>query len=60
MQFADRSAIITGAASGIGCAIASRLAAEGVQLSLADLDHDRLCATAKAIGSNADVFRSRR
>ncbi|MEU5979722.1 SDR family NAD(P)-dependent oxidoreductase [Streptomyces sp. NPDC047315] len=39
-EFAGRVALVTGAASGIGLAIARRLAAGGAAVSLADLDED--------------------
>jgi NAD(P)-dependent dehydrogenase (short-subunit alcohol dehydrogenase family) len=37
-QLRDRVAVVTGAASGIGRALAGRFAAEGMKLSLADVD----------------------
>lgn len=37
-RFHDRVAVVTGAASGIGAAGASRLAAEGAAVILADID----------------------
>lgn len=46
-----RSAIITGAASPIGTAIARRLDAEGVRLMLGDLDGDRVAALAAELGA---------
>ncbi|MCU1644072.1 MAG: pldh-t [Nocardia sp.] len=49
-----RIALVTGAASGIGKAIAQRLAAEGACVVLADLDGDKATAVAAEIGS-ADV-----
>lgn len=47
-KFADRTAVITGAASGIGAALAQGLAARGCRLALADIDReglDRVAAT---------------
>jgi NAD(P)-dependent dehydrogenase (short-subunit alcohol dehydrogenase family) len=41
-----RTAIVTGAASGIGLAIAEAFVAEGVQVAMADIDRDRLTAHA--------------
>ena len=40
--FASQTALITGAASGLGTAIARRLAAEGVRLALLDRDGEQL------------------
>ena len=51
---ATRIALITGAASGIGKAIATRLAAEGACVVIADLDAGKAAAAAAEIG-NADV-----
>ncbi len=51
---AGRIALVTGAASGIGKAIATRLAAEGACVVIADLDLAKAQATAQEIGT-ADV-----
>ncbi|GAB4010174.1 SDR family oxidoreductase [Spirosoma migulaei] len=42
MRFKDKVAIVTGGASGIGLAVAKRLASEGARLVLADLHEDAL------------------
>ena len=51
---ATRIALVTGAASGIGKAIATRLAAEGACVVIADLDLEKAQAAAAEIG-NTDV-----
>jgi len=51
---ATRIALVTGAASGIGKAIATRLAAEGACVVIADLDAEKAAAAAEEIG-NTDV-----
>jgi len=57
-----KTAVVTGAASGIGHALALRLAREGMRLVLADVDRRRLKEVASALpGSLAvptDVSRS--
>src|SRR5690349_16878787 len=50
-RFADRVAIVTGAAQGIGAATARRLASEGARVAVVDLDADRSAATADEIKS---------
>ena len=55
-EFADQVAIITGAASGLGFAIAKRLAAGGAQVALCDRDIASLRAAAESIGKQASIF----
>jgi meso-butanediol dehydrogenase/(S,S)-butanediol dehydrogenase/diacetyl reductase len=50
---AQRSAMITGAARGIGRAIAARLAADGLAVSVADLPGPELERTARELGALA-------
>ncbi len=50
---ATRVALVTGAASGIGKAIATRLAAEGACVVIADLDLEKAQAAASEIGAGS-------
>ncbi|MGB2571241.1 3-oxoacyl-ACP reductase FabG [Micromonospora citrea] len=62
-RFADRIAVVTGGAQGIGGATAHRLAAEGAAVAVVDLDADRSQAVAdeivaaggRALGIGCDV-----
>ena len=56
IRFDAKTAIVTGAASGIGLAIAQQLAASGARIVLADLEHDKTEAAADAIGHGALAF----
>jgi len=48
-EFADRVAVVTGAASGIGRAMAGRFAAEGMRVVLADVERDALDRAARQL-----------
>jgi NAD(P)-dependent dehydrogenase (short-subunit alcohol dehydrogenase family) len=55
-DLSGRTALITGAASGIGAALARALAARGMRLGLVDVDGDRLAKVAEALpGAVAEV-----
>src|SRR6185369_2716021 len=49
-SFTDRVVVVTGAASGIGRALACELAADGARLALADVDAEGLRETAALAG----------
>jgi len=53
-DFRDKTAVITGAASGIGLALAQRAAREGMRLVLADIEGEKLKAAAATLGVAAD------
>ncbi|MCC6943991.1 MAG: SDR family oxidoreductase [Thermomicrobiales bacterium] len=53
MGFEGKRALVTGSAKGIGAAIATRLAAEGANVAIADIDAGRAAETASAIGARA-------
>jgi NAD(P)-dependent dehydrogenase (short-subunit alcohol dehydrogenase family) len=55
-DFDGRAAVITGGASGIGLALAHRLAGEGMKLVLADIEEPALAAAADELrGAGAEV-----
>ena len=52
MKLKDKSAIVTGAASGIGKDIARVYAREGAKVAIADLNKDAAEAAANEIGAS--------
>lgn len=53
MRFANRTAIVTGGASGIGAAFVRRFVAEGGAVMIADLDGERAAALSDELGERA-------
>ena len=53
MKLANKVAVVTGAAGGIGKAIAKAFIAEGARVAIADLKAEAAEATAKELGNNA-------
>ncbi|HEY1433992.1 MAG TPA: SDR family NAD(P)-dependent oxidoreductase [Thermoanaerobaculia bacterium] len=60
MQLADKIAIVTGGARGIGTGIARCLAAEGARVALIDIDGPDAEAMAAALGGRRSVSRPTR
>ncbi|HEY4155688.1 MAG TPA: SDR family NAD(P)-dependent oxidoreductase, partial [Puia sp.] len=54
--FKDQVAIITGAASGIGKAIAKKLSEKGIYLALFDLKQEALLELKEQIGGNCELY----
>ena len=55
LDFSNRTAVVTGGATGIGLAIAQRLAASGARVALWDRDAARLASAQSALGKGTVV-----
>ena len=56
VTFRDQVALVTGAASGLGLAIAGRLAREGVRLALLDANMERLQQVRQQIAGDCELY----
>ena len=57
MRLENKTALVTGAGSGIGQCIAATYAREGARVALADIDFDAAKSAARTIGNNAIAMR---
>jgi NAD(P)-dependent dehydrogenase (short-subunit alcohol dehydrogenase family) len=55
-RFRDRVAVVTGAASGIGLALAARFAAEGMKVVMADIEAGALAEAAEGVRGKAPAL----
>ncbi len=55
-QFKDQVAVVTGAASGIGLAVAKKLQTEGATIAMLDLNEAALEEAARGVGARAFTF----
>ena len=55
-EFKGQVAVITGAASGLGFAIATRLNGSGARVAMLDLNESAVQSAAKEVGENASAF----
>ena len=58
MRLAGRTALITGAARGIGRAFAGAYIAEGARVALADVNVEGACAAAEELGEGGGQWMS--